>query len=259
LLTSNGLFIKTINFGRLATRLQTGLRNTRCRDVVRVYANNGYQIDWDGISREINQIEIEFDLISTQKRSFLAPNILPKALIDFKARNNNATRFYEKSPYYNRPNPSITPTTTTASNSTNTSTPAQPPRNYTKPVSIQNNKPFFSPRQTPSQKNDLKPPTKTNYFCAEDQTVNYIDVTQEILNDIDANYLSLIDSFKANDWSDQQVDDFLSSQTCSNCFVIGHVIENCSVLRDELKFRQQCLICQTPDVETHNCSCCEKN
>ena len=112
----------------------------------------------------------------------------------------------------------------------------------------------FKPRYN-QQYNSNRRVEKVNLIEESD----YIDVTSDTLEDIETNHLMLIDIFEENNWSSENIDEFLAIQTCTNCDEDGHILENCPTLMNNGKFRQQCTLCHAVGSSRSNCQNCPKN
>jgi hypothetical protein len=236
---------------QLVTRLLTGLRDTRCRDVVRNYSSSAQTIDWERIIKNINEIEVEYDLIARSKynvqlsseKSKLSP-LKWNIKSDFKnLQIQNAEKFVKNSPYFQKEVESI----------------AKPDNNDNKNV-IPKFKNFTFNKTPFKQKynfNKIKSNNKNELSAIE--SIDYVEPSFETIEEIETNQLMLMNVFEENDWNDENIEEFMSMQTCTNCDETGHILENCAMLKEQNKFRQQCTSCHAPGITTSSCDSCSKN
>lgn len=253
---------------QLITRLITGLRDTRCRDVVRYNSSMG-MINWNKIINDINQIEIEYDLIShahklEKPKSYenrertadwkFNPKSYPPTT-RFPLTDKKPATFASKSPYFGNTNSS--------------STPSNQVKNDSSKIVQKNEKATF---ETTGKSWPWKS-YKSNQFSSKtiDNTIQkdkkdtlcslyipeYVDASSEILEEIESNREMIMSLYEDNNWTEEHLNFMLSTSTCTNCDKSGHILENCDLLIDENKFRPQCLICHAFDINTENC--CQKN
>lgn len=235
---------------QLATRLLTGLRDTRCRDIVR---NNTFSMDvnWNKIIRDINQVEIEYDLISHAHRmeNSRTSDSKPKDA-DWRVNTksyppkqpfNDKFKFASKSPYFNKSD----------SKSNATIKKDDDKKDFAKDSKFSKNWPW----KGGSSKKSVEQSKVES--CAMINIPDYIDVSDELRDDIENNREMLMSIFEDNNWTEENIEFFMYSSTCSNCDQKGHILENCDLVVHENKFRPQCLQCHSLDVDTD--SCCRKN
>lgn len=240
---------KEITEKQLVTRLLTGLRDTRCRDVVRNFSSSAQIIDWEKIIKNINEIEVEYDLIARSKCNVQLSSEKTKLLplkwnmkSDIKnLQIKNAEKFVKNSPYFQK---EVDLTSDKKENN-----------------NINSNYKNFTPNKTPFKPkynfNKNKSNNKNDLSMIE--SIDYVEPSPEVIHEIETNQLMLMNLFEENDWNEETVEEFMSMQTCSNCDETGHILENCGKLRDENQFRQQCTSCHTPGITTSTCDSCTKN
>ena len=86
-----------------------------------------------------------------------------------------------------------------------------------------------------------------------------IEPTNEMWDDIQNSQLMLMEFFQSQEMTENDVEIFMATQTCSNCDNEGHILENCPLLYEQNKFKLQCLTCHTPNVTSEACENCQKN
>lgn len=105
-----------------------------------------------------------------------------------------------------------------------------------------------------NDKNKSSEKNKTPEKVCSLEASNYVEASDEIFQRVVDNQESLMEIFAENEWD---VEKYMEMSDCSNCDERGHILESCPMLFDENKFRQQCLVCHTLDVDVN--SCCDLN
>lgn len=249
---------------QLVTRLLVGLKDTRCRDVVRRYSSTN-RPNWEKIIEEINQIETEYDLIAKSHRGNNSHREgAPSTSWNFEKKsypprmfstNDNKNHFLKysahvKPPTQNYPfqKPTTSSSTTSSYENKNNFTAVDPKVKFSswKP---NNNFPYM-------KKPSVPPPVKENKekLLLIDEPV-YLDVESDLTERLEEQKALMIEVFNDNEWDIEQ---YCVMSTCTNCQLKGHVLENCPMFFEEKKLRQQCLICHTLDVDINDC-CDAKN
>ena len=255
---------------QLVTRLQTGLKDTRCRDVVR---NNYSAIggaDWSKIVQNINQIETEYDLIEKERANAKSTSDklrettqAIKSLYPPSPSWLNPSKFNKKPSYFNKLNvkteqsskiePSKfgnlnieSPLTQKALNTKSESNASVKNPRFTK--NLEKAKEFKSHR-----------PLLSMEHIDEHENIKFIEPSEELMNEIDDNRATLSAMFIENEWNESDIKSYMESQTCSNCDNDGHILEYCPVLEEHKLFKLQCLYCHAPNITSDECPECSKN
>lgn len=247
---------------QLITRLITGLRDTRCRDVVRSNSSLG-TINWNKIIHDINQIEVEYDLISHahkfDKQKFFEvkhrseewkfnPKSYPPSRLSSETKPST---FMTKSPYFVNKSETTPPKNHPINDFKK---PEQQINNFKsgnsgKPWQWRSNKPQYSQ----NFREKYTPKVAEESLSLMKEPPAYIEPSSEVLEELEANREIIMCLYEDNDWSEEHLMMMLSTSTCSNCDKPGHIIENCDLLMDDNKFRPQCLVCHAFDINTENC------
>jgi hypothetical protein len=253
---------------QLVTRLQTGLKDTRCRDVVRNNYSATRGADWHKIIQDINQIEIEYDLIEKERANFksatekptgsstFVKKLYPPSWLNPSKFNNKLSQHHHKFNGNSEQNSkndasksvnsnSESPLAQKTSNATwkNNATSRQ---KFTK--NIEKAKEFNAQRQLLAMDHDDK-----------SDAIAFIEPSEELWSEIENNRATLTALFAENEWEDKEIQNYMNAQTCSNCDDEGHILEYCPTLEQHKLFKIQCLYCHTPGITSDQCSDCSKN
>lgn len=273
----------------LITRLSTGLRDTRCRDVVYRNTKTDMQVDWDEISREVNRIETENEWLKAQNK--------PKSDIPETKNSSWLNRAYPPQRHWFNPNPSnrfpylklpTTPRTQSNDKSVENDTNNQhkslvddkkpanetpqagvPPENPSWTRNLSTPRPQYSAwRDRNSSSSQFGKTFRRNNenkvgmlyndnVCYNDE--NFIEPPQELLEDIETLRISMLSDFENRGWSQDTLDNHIRHNHCTNCDGNGHILPCCPLLIEENRFRLQCLQCNTLGVSSEDCQNCSKN
>lgn len=251
---------------QLVMRLITGLKDTRCRDVVRNNYTAATGADWNKIIENINQIETEYDLIEKEKSN-------SKGNTNVVSPHWTKKVYPPSSSWFNPQKLFNKPLSRNFNNEKSEESKTQEKRNEASKTV----KPFnFRSLKTPANNTTFKNSTANSNAKSKDyhgkvkalfavdrndeqENDIFVEPTNEIWNEIENNQLLLLNAFESQNFDENDVARLMATQCCTNCDNEGHILENCPLLFEQNQFKLQCVSCRALNVTKETCENCSKN